>query len=83
MFIFLLAGHEVISFYSSILLVVLSQHGSLQTTAHTLCFSFALLALYPDEQERLYRHIKGVMSSLNGMPVRYKDPNLYEGLIST
>ncbi|KAI0279053.1 cytochrome P450 [Russula aff. rugulosa BPL654] len=39
-----------------------------ETTAHTLCFSFALLALYPDEQECLYQHIKGVMSSLNGMP---------------
>ncbi|KAH9998677.1 cytochrome P450 [Russula vinacea] len=43
-----------------------------ETTAHTLCFSFALLALYPDEQERLYRHIKDVMSSLNGMPA-YED----------
>jgi len=39
-----------------------------ETTAHTLCFTFALLALYPDEQERLYQHIKGVMSSLNGTP---------------
>jgi cytochrome P450 len=47
----------------------LFQTSSLQTTAHTLCFSFALLALYPDEQERLYQHIKGVMSSLDGMPV--------------
>jgi cytochrome P450 len=36
-----------------------------ETAAHTLCFTFALLALYPDEQERLYQHIKGVMSSLN------------------
>jgi len=43
-----------------------------ETTAHTLCFSFALLALYPDEQERLYQHIKEVMSSLNGMPA-YED----------
>ncbi|KAH9998678.1 cytochrome P450 [Russula vinacea] len=43
-----------------------------ETTAHTLCFSFALLALYPDEQERLYRHIKDVMSSLDGMPA-YED----------
>jgi len=41
-----------------------------ETTAHTLCFSFALLALYPDEQERLYQHIKGVMSNLNGMPTK-------------
>ncbi|KAF8474413.1 614/534 cytochrome P450 [Russula ochroleuca] len=36
-----------------------------ETTAHTLCFSLALLALYPDEQERLYQQIKGVMTSLN------------------
>ncbi|KAN0136285.1 hypothetical protein V8E53_005890, partial [Lactarius tabidus] len=26
-----------------------------ETTAHTLCFTLALLALYPDEQERLYQ----------------------------
>ncbi|KAF8474407.1 cytochrome P450 [Russula ochroleuca] len=51
---------------------MLPQNSSLQTTAHTLCFSFALLALYPDEQERLYQQIKGVMSSLNGMPA-YED----------
>jgi cytochrome P450 len=49
----------------------------LQTTAHTLCFSFALLALYPDEQERLYQHVRGVMSNLNGMPVRSKNVNSY------
>jgi len=32
-----------------------------ETTAHTLCFTFALLALYPDEQERLYKHIRSVL----------------------
>jgi hypothetical protein len=57
--------------------VVLPQNSSLQTTAHTLCFSFALLALYPDEQERLYKHIKEVMSTLNGIPVGSRNPNLY------
>lgn len=31
---------------------------SLQTTAHTLAFTFALLALYPDIQEKLFNHIK-------------------------
>jgi cytochrome P450 len=41
----------------------------LQTTAHSLCFTFALLALYPDEQERLYQQIKDIMADLNGMPV--------------
>ncbi|KAI9438742.1 cytochrome P450 [Lactarius indigo] len=47
-----------------------------ETTAHTLCFTFALLALYPDEQERLYQHIKGIMASLNGMPT-YEDMNRF------
>ncbi|KAJ3892405.1 cytochrome P450, partial [Lentinula edodes] len=32
------------------------------TTAHTLCFTFALLALYPDQQEILYQHIKSVLA---------------------
>ncbi|KAI0279039.1 cytochrome P450 [Russula aff. rugulosa BPL654] len=43
-----------------------------ETTARTLCFTFALLALHPGEQERLYQHIKRVMSSLNKMPT-YED----------
>ncbi|KAF5380528.1 hypothetical protein D9615_004515 [Tricholomella constricta] len=34
-----------------------------ETTAHTLCFTFALLALYPDEQEVLYRHIQSLLAS--------------------
>ncbi|KAN0127114.1 Cytochrome P450, partial [Lactarius tabidus] len=38
------------------------------TTAHTLCFTFAMLALYPDEQERLHQQIKGIMADLDGMP---------------
>jgi cytochrome P450 len=74
MFVFLFAGHEVNSFPPPCGVVMRS---SLQTTAHTLCFTFALLALYPDEQERLYQQIKGVMSSLNGMPVSYRNLNLY------
>jgi len=43
-----------------------------ETTGHTLCFSFALLALHPDVQERLYEHIEGVLSSLNRSPT-YED----------
>jgi len=31
-----------------------------ETTANTLCFGLALLALYPDEQEKLFEHIKSV-----------------------
>ena len=40
-----------------------------QTTAHTLAFCFALLALYPDKQEKLYQDIKHTMATLNGYPV--------------
>jgi hypothetical protein len=29
-----------------------------------------MLALYPDEQERLHQQIKGIMAELDGMPVR-------------
>ena len=54
-------------------LAVSSQNGFIQTTAHTLCFAFALLALHPDKQEHLYQYTKGVMSSLNGMPVGSKN----------
>ena len=61
--------------------VVSTQNRSLQSTAHTLCFAFALLALYPDEQERLYQHIEGVMSTLNRTPVGSRDPDLHRGLI--
>ncbi|OSD01458.1 hypothetical protein PYCCODRAFT_516113 [Trametes coccinea BRFM310] len=31
---------------------------SMQTSAHTLAYAFILLALYPDEQEKLYQAIK-------------------------
>jgi hypothetical protein len=80
MFIFLLAGHEVGSFPSSFHVVPAIQ--LLQTTAHTLCFSFALLALYPGEQEFLYQNIKGVMSNLNGTPVGSWNLNSYRELTS-
>lgn len=58
-FIFLVAGHEVrfkINFLRIISMVYV-----IKTTAHTLCFAFALLALYPEEQETLYQHIKSVL----------------------
>ncbi|EAU86414.2 614/534 cytochrome P450 [Coprinopsis cinerea okayama7 len=32
-----------------------------ETTAQTLCFAFALLALHPDEQEAVYQEIKSVI----------------------
>jgi len=80
MFIFLLAGHEVRSSPSSCTVSARPETTPLQTTAHTLCFTFALLSLYPDEQERLYQNIKGVLSSLNKTPVGYRNLNSYEDL---
>ncbi|KAI0705841.1 cytochrome P450 [Cytidiella melzeri] len=44
-----------------------------ETTAHTLCFTFAMLALYPDEQEKLYQHIKTVIP--DGRAPAYEDMN--------
>ncbi|KAF9054629.1 cytochrome P450 [Panaeolus papilionaceus] len=44
-----------------------------ETTAHTLAFTFGLLALYPDEQEKLYHHIKSVLPD-NREPT-YEDMN--------
>lgn len=45
-----------------------------ETTAHTLCFTLALLALYPDEQEILFQHIKSVLS--DGRTPEHKDMSL-------
>ncbi|KAH9485051.1 Cytochrome P450 monooxygenase 124 [Psilocybe cubensis] len=42
-----------------------------ETTAHTLCFTFALLAFHEDEQEKLYQHIKSIL--LNGQNPSYED----------
>jgi cytochrome P450 len=39
-----------------------------QTTAHALAYTFALLALHQDEQEKLYEHIKSVIPD-GRMPV--------------
>jgi len=40
-----------------------------QTTAHTLCYTFAMLALHQDEQEILYQHIRSVHPD-GRLPVR-------------
>lgn len=40
-----------------------------QTTAHTLGFTFGLLALYQEHQEKLYQHIKSVIPD-GRIPVR-------------
>lgn len=39
-----------------------------ETTAHTLAFAAALLALYPDIQEKLYQHIKATVTDPSGTP---------------
>ncbi|KAF7793522.1 hypothetical protein EIP86_004636 [Pleurotus ostreatoroseus] len=59
-FIFLLAGHEVC--HACTADNPHHSHGRiLQTTAHALAFTFALLAFHEDEQEKLYQHIKDVL----------------------
>lgn len=42
-----------------------------ETTAHTLAFAFAYLALYPEEQEKVYQQIKTVLP--NGGSPSYED----------
>ncbi|KAJ7595400.1 cytochrome P450 [Mycena floridula] len=42
----------------NIFIFVLAGH---ETTAHTLCYALALLALFPDEQEKLYQHCKDII----------------------
>ncbi|KAG2062586.1 cytochrome P450 [Suillus decipiens] len=55
-FIFLVAGHEVLHPPAHF-----PRTDKLQTTAHALSFAFALLALHPDKQEEMYQHIKRVL----------------------
>ena len=69
-FIFLVAGHEV-RFKIKFLLII-SMAYVIKTTAHTLCFAFALLALYHEEQETLYQHIKSVLPG-DKQPVSCED----------
>ncbi|KAF9048962.1 cytochrome P450 [Panaeolus papilionaceus] len=45
-----------------------------ETTSHTLAFALGLLALYPDEQEKLYQHIKSVIP--DGQSPTYADTSL-------
>ncbi|TFK19317.1 614/534 cytochrome P450 [Coprinopsis marcescibilis] len=42
-----------------------------ETTAHTLSFAFALLSLYPEEQDKLYEQIKSVLG--DGRLPSYED----------
>ncbi|PPQ79020.1 hypothetical protein CVT25_002329 [Psilocybe cyanescens] len=45
-----------------------------ETTGHTLAFTFALLALYPDEQGKLLEHIRSVVPK--GHDPKYGDMNM-------
>jgi len=56
-FMLMVAGHEVIHLSS----LHLRHSDNSQTTAHSLAFALALLALYSDKQEELYQHIKRVL----------------------
>ncbi|KAL1760658.1 cytochrome P450 [Schizophyllum commune] len=47
-----------------------------ETIAHTLCFAFALLALYPDKQEKVYEEIKAVSGEIGSVP-QYADMHKY------
>ncbi|KAF8895567.1 cytochrome P450 [Infundibulicybe gibba] len=46
-----------------------------ETTAHTLCFTFGMLALYRDEQEWLYQHIRSVIP--DGRVPKYEEMQLF------
>ncbi|KAH6904172.1 cytochrome P450 [Coprinopsis sp. MPI-PUGE-AT-0042] len=46
-----------------------------ETVAHTLCFTFALLALYQDEQEKLYQELSSVLEG-GRLPVHEDMPSL-------
>ncbi|GJE85499.1 cytochrome P450 [Phanerochaete sordida] len=46
-----------------------------ETSGHTLCYALALLALYPDEQEKLYQHIRTIQPP--GELPRYEDLRNY------
>ena len=55
--------------YGSSLISVLSDLFTFgQSTAHTVAYAFALLALYQDEQDKLYEHLKSVVPE-GRMPV--------------
>ena len=60
-FVFLIAGHEVCILHESASSESMMLTRSPQTTAHTLAFTFIMLALYQDEQEILYQHIQSVV----------------------
>lgn len=47
-----------------------------ETTAHTLAFCLGLLALYPEVQEKLYKHTVEHVADVHGIPTYSELPNL-------
>nr|BAL05196.1 cytochrome P450 [Phanerodontia chrysosporium] len=68
-----LADEELLG---NIFIFLLAGH---ETTAHTLAFTFGLLALYPEQQDKLYKHIKHVIP--DGRIPAYEEMNsLHESI---
>ncbi|KZV73228.1 614 534 cytochrome P450 [Peniophora sp. CONT] len=65
-----LADSELVG---NIFIFLLAGH---ETTAHTLAFCFALLALYPDKQEKLFQDITRITTELGRLPA-YEDMPLF------
>jgi cytochrome P450 len=68
-FVFLFAGKHlalVTSKHPSVVLIHVRGH---ETTASTLSFAIALLAIHQEEQEELYRHVRSVVPD-GRLPVR-------------
>lgn len=92
MFIFLLAGHETSEWCHRCLSHVSNDHrfsvsivfrfthpspsASSFAGAHTMAFAFGLLALYPEEQDKLYAQIKEVMPD-DEAEIPYSDYSLF------
>ncbi|KAF8903954.1 cytochrome P450 [Gymnopilus junonius] len=49
---------SIVAMTGNIFIFLLAGH---ETTAHTLCFAFALLALHPEEQDKLFEQIKSLL----------------------
>jgi len=74
---FLIAGHEV-----WVVPVLTSIQADLwKSTAHTLGFAFGLLALYPEEQDTLYKHICTALPD-GRSPVRSIYDVIYFGILT-
>lgn len=60
-YVFLLAGHGKVLF--GLMRTTIAEIAFADTTAHTLAFTFGLLALYPDIQQKLLEEISSILPS--------------------